>query len=47
MTQTSKIFADVYHKEGSKWYGKTKNGKYLNEADAVKGGYRPEKNEEQ
>ena len=37
----------VYHKEGSKWYGKTKNGKYLSEADAVKGGYRPEKNEEQ
>src|SRR5580692_5022795 len=28
----------VYHKEGSKWYGKTKKGKYMTEADAVKEG---------
>jgi hypothetical protein len=28
----------VYHKEGSKWYGKTKQGKYLSEQDAIKEG---------
>src|ERR1700730_6521144 len=37
----------VYHKEGSKWYGKTKKGKYMNEADAVKEGDKPAKNEKQ
>jgi len=35
----------VYHYEGSRYYGKTKNGKYISEADAVKAGYRPAKNE--
>ncbi len=35
----------VYHKEGSKWYGKTKQGKYLSEAEAVKEGDKPAKNE--
>jgi DNA uptake protein ComE-like DNA-binding protein len=35
----------VYHKEGSRYYGKTKNGKYMSEADALKAGYRPAKNE--
>jgi hypothetical protein len=30
----------VYHKEGSRFYGKTKNGKYVSEADAIKEGAR-------
>jgi DNA uptake protein ComE-like DNA-binding protein len=34
----------VYHKEGSRWYGKTKSGKYMSEADAIKEGYREAKN---
>jgi hypothetical protein len=34
----------VYHKEGTRWYGKTKNGKFMNEADAIKAGYRSAKN---
>jgi DNA uptake protein ComE-like DNA-binding protein len=29
----------LYHKESSRWYGKTKNGKFMSEADAVKAGY--------
>jgi hypothetical protein len=36
---------NVYHKEGSKWYGKTKHGKYLSEQDAIKEGDHPAKNE--
>lgn len=35
----------VYHYEGSRYYGKTKNGKYMSEVDAVKAGYHPAKNE--
>jgi hypothetical protein len=32
----------VYHKEG-KFYGKTKQGQFMTEADAQKAGYRPAK----
>jgi hypothetical protein len=31
----------TYHKEGSRFYGKTKAGKYMSEADARKEGNRP------
>jgi hypothetical protein len=33
----------TYHKKGSRWYGKTKHGKYMTEADAIKAGYKPAK----
>ena len=29
----------VFHRLGDKWYGTTKQGKYMSEADAVKAGY--------
>jgi hypothetical protein len=32
----------VYHK-GGRWYGKTKNGKFMTEDDAKKAGYKPAK----
>src|SRR3954469_18811378 len=35
----------IYHYEGEHWYGKTKHGKYLSEADAKSAGYRAAKNE--
>ena len=33
----------VFHQQGSRWYGKTKNGKFMTEADAVAAGYREAK----
>jgi len=33
----------VYHYEGDKWYGNTKRGQYMTEADAIKAGYRAAK----
>jgi hypothetical protein len=33
----------VFHREGSHWYGRTKNGKFMAEADAVAAGYREAK----
>jgi hypothetical protein len=33
----------VYHYEGDRWYGKTKEGKFMTEAEAQKEGYRASK----
>ena len=35
----------VYHYSGSRYYGKTNNGKYMSEDDAIKAGYHAAKNE--
>lgn len=33
----------VFHRQGDRWYGKTKNGKYMTEAEATQAGYRESK----
>ncbi len=33
----------VYHYEGDQWYGKTKEGKFMTESDAIKAGYHASK----
>jgi hypothetical protein len=33
----------VFHREGDRYYGSTKNGKFMTEAEAVKAGYREAK----
>jgi competence protein ComEA len=33
----------LYHNENSRWYGKTKSGKYMTEAEAEKAGYKASK----
>jgi hypothetical protein len=35
----------VFHRDGDRYYGNTKNGKFMTEADAVKAGYREAKTE--
>jgi hypothetical protein len=34
----------IYH-TGGRWYGKTKNGKFMSEAEAIKAGYKEDKTE--
>jgi DNA uptake protein ComE-like DNA-binding protein len=33
----------IFHREGDTWYGRTKHGQYMSEADALKAGYREAK----
>jgi hypothetical protein len=34
----------VYHYPGTRWFGNTNEGKYMNEEDALASGYRPAHN---
>jgi hypothetical protein len=34
----------IYHYSGTRWYGKTKQGEFMSEADAKAPGYRPARN---
>ena len=36
----------IYHNEGSRYYGRTKKGQYMSEADAIKAGYKASKEKE-
>jgi competence protein ComEA len=36
----------IFHVEGDRWYGKTKKGEWMTEAEALKAGYRPVKEPE-
>jgi hypothetical protein len=36
----------VFHRPGSRWYGKTKQGSYMKESEAVKAGYRESKSKD-
>jgi Helix-hairpin-helix motif len=33
----------VFHRQGDRWYGRTKSGEYMTEADAIAAGYRESK----
>lgn len=35
------VNSGVYHCPGTRWYGKTRYGKYMKQAEARKKGYRP------
>ena len=39
------LSSKVFHREGDRYYGNTKNGKFMTEADALKAGYREAKTE--
>ena len=34
----------IYHYPGERWYGRTRNGEYMTEAEARAHGYRPTRN---